>query len=194
MTLTGITARDVEAVVQRTCGCKQRFDHPWAARVAAGLVRARTGQPICPYRCPFSADRHWHIGPAPSLEAMKRIALAIRARAQGTSHMNTNPTTSGLDPKLTAARRQGLLVLLIAYRHNPAGVRQSSSTTPLDQNGEPIHDRSGRRGELRVSWQTLAWLNSHGYVQRRSGSDEHHELTQSGVELAQAVADQEAAR
>jgi hypothetical protein len=87
VTLDGVSAVEAARIVERVCGSKQRHMSPGGARRAAGGVRVRMGADVWPYRCPFSggcrAGAHWHVGHVPSYESLRRIAAAIRVRAQG---------------------------------------------------------------------------------------------------------------
>jgi hypothetical protein len=82
-----LTPEQVATVVRRVCTSKRPIRSPLAARHVAEHVRRRTARPIAAYRCPFAgssrASVHWHIGHVPSLASLKRIAAAIRVRAQG---------------------------------------------------------------------------------------------------------------
>jgi hypothetical protein len=78
-----VSADEVAVVVRHVCGAKERLPGPSAARRAARRVTAARGQPVWAYRCPFGDDRHWHIDHVPSISFLRRLALVIRARAQG---------------------------------------------------------------------------------------------------------------
>lgn len=86
VTLDGIDAAEATRVVERVCGSKVRYGDPGRAWQAARAVRRRTGSPLRAYRCPFSggtrAAAHWHTGHVPSIESLRRVAAAIRFRAQ----------------------------------------------------------------------------------------------------------------
>jgi hypothetical protein len=93
-------------------------------------------------------------------------------------------------PKLTPAWRRGLLVLLADHwAPSSRGVRESNATSEL-VDGEPIPNAWG---ELCVYSQTLTGLRDHGYARNRPGSGGRYELTDAGLELALAVAEQEQA-
>lgn len=81
-----MTDDELAQIIERTCTNKRRYLNPGAARGAAFSARARSGLPINPYRCPFGdgtrANAHWHIGRIPSFASLKRMAAAIRHRAQ----------------------------------------------------------------------------------------------------------------
>jgi hypothetical protein len=82
-----MSAEEVASIVERACRLKERFYGPGPARRTARRVSAATGEPVRAYRCPFGdgtrRTRHWHIGHIPSMAGLDRLALAIRARAQG---------------------------------------------------------------------------------------------------------------
>lgn len=86
VTLDGIDAAEAARVAERVCGSKQRYEDPGSAWGAVRAVRRRTGGDLRAYRCPFSggtrAAAHWHIGHVPSIGSLRRVAAAIRIRAQ----------------------------------------------------------------------------------------------------------------
>lgn len=75
-----MTDAEALAVIRSVCGAKTRWAGPAPARRAAAHIR---NEKLYAYRCPFSAERHWHIGHYPSLPQLQRIADVIRWRAQG---------------------------------------------------------------------------------------------------------------
>jgi hypothetical protein len=78
---------EVAGIVERVCGSKLRYESPSEARRVARRLRAKSGRPVHHYRCPFGdgtrAHAHWHVGRLPSVASLRRIALAIRTRSQG---------------------------------------------------------------------------------------------------------------
>lgn len=68
-----------QRVVANACTRKVAYDDPADARRALGADRVHRV-----YRCPFSEQRHWHIGRVPDMKTLRGLASAIRARAQET--------------------------------------------------------------------------------------------------------------
>lgn len=53
------------------------------ARAVAGNARARGDCSVQPYRCLFDHPGAWHIGHAPSIEAVTQMAAVMRAGGHG---------------------------------------------------------------------------------------------------------------
>ena len=74
---------DPEAVIDRACRSKKRYESVAHAAHDAAVLRAR-GERVFQYRCPFGdgtrAHAHFHVGHVPSLERLEDIARAIRER------------------------------------------------------------------------------------------------------------------
>jgi hypothetical protein len=65
---------DTNEVIARSCDRKR----PYGARCARIVAERRRsqGEQVSPYRCFYCGA--WHVGHAPSLEGLRRIAEAIR--------------------------------------------------------------------------------------------------------------------
>jgi hypothetical protein len=62
----------------KVCGDKLRYAWPSQARRAARMLERQHGGRFAGYRCPFSDDRHWHVGHVPSMASLESIARVIR--------------------------------------------------------------------------------------------------------------------
>lgn len=67
------------SIARWACGRKYRYPTVYAAQKDQTVVRGETK----PYRCPFCSG--WHVGHPPSMEALGRIAEAIRVLNQEVS-------------------------------------------------------------------------------------------------------------
>ena len=73
---------DWRAIEDRVCTRKHAYVTSDDARRARGqLVHRVHDDRIRVYPCPFHAG-HWHLGHAPDLAGLRRIAAALRARAE----------------------------------------------------------------------------------------------------------------
>lgn len=71
------TWRELEA---RTCKAKHPFTGAGDAHEAARRARARGEATVRAYPCPWCA--RYHVGHLPSLDALERLAAALRARRE----------------------------------------------------------------------------------------------------------------
>lgn len=70
---------DWRTVVDRACWSKRRHDDPADAHRHLRFLHDPT---MRVYRCPFADGApHFHVGHVPSVDEVRRIAVAIRARA-----------------------------------------------------------------------------------------------------------------
>ncbi len=63
-----------------TCWSKNAYGSLYVARQVAAAA-AKRGDVVSAYQCPFHTlhdERHWHVGHAPNLHHVERLALAIR--------------------------------------------------------------------------------------------------------------------
>lgn len=61
--------------------CLRKVAHPTVETATTALGNDREHYV---YRCPFAVDgAHWHIGRPPDMKTLRKIASAIRERAQG---------------------------------------------------------------------------------------------------------------
>lgn len=79
MTMTVPTSLSTETIriYERACLRKEPMTRRDAMRSARRL-RARRGDPVDPYSCPFADDDHWHVGHPLSLEGLEALATAVR--------------------------------------------------------------------------------------------------------------------
>lgn len=67
--------REAEEIRGWACGRKKAY-----GRVAAQGTASDMGGGVRGYRCPFGGE-HWHVGHVPEVEAVERIATAVRVLA-----------------------------------------------------------------------------------------------------------------
>lgn len=74
---------DWRKVMNRACTGKHAYPTAAAARSRVRWLHRHDQPTVACYRCPFADGRpHWHVGHPPDWAAVRRIAAAIRARAQ----------------------------------------------------------------------------------------------------------------
>lgn len=95
MEVVAVDRGEAEEIRDWACGRKKQF----GMRVAQDTAVAM-GPGLRAYRCPFGGE-HWHVGHVPPVEAVQRIATAVRVLAG-------NGPGDPVPPRLSRAARRRL--------------------------------------------------------------------------------------